>query len=321
MLVIKVLSRARFGVAVLGVAAALVGACGDDDAPITDVSPDASTRADATTDSAVPGEDASSNADAEADAEADAGADADAGAEAGEGGVDAADAGLTGYPAVVVTDSPVAYYRLGEAAGPTAVNASAGGSPFNAVYNGFAAAQFGKTGLIANDANTAVSCATGTSLTVPLNAGTAALKLGAAFTVEAWVTLDSATGTRAIVSTKGAGPDGFSFGVNASGNLFLACHGKFNFGSTLAMPTDGTTHYVAVVFDGSTTSTFYLDATTQAVTSPPITITYTTSSNMAICKFGDGQLFEWIGVVDELALFPSALPAARITAHRAAGLP
>jgi hypothetical protein len=310
------MTRTGVGVAALVAAAAIASACGDDSATGgDDAGADTSPGVDATVDTSMSEKD-SQTADTSMPDAADAG---DAHPDAKEAGPEAGpDAGP--YANTVLADNPVAYYRLGEAAGPTAVNASAGGAAFNATYNNFAAGQFGKMGLIAGDPNTAVMCDTTPSyLTLPLDAANSALEFPAGFTIEAWVQLTGTTGFRTIASTKGAAGDGYSFGVNGVGALFLACHGKFNFGSSLAMPTDGSTHYVAAVFDGSTTTTFYLDDQTSVVTSGAITNTYTTSTTLALCRFGDGQDFDWTGVVDEVALFGTALAPARIAAHRVAG--
>src|SRR5712664_2937528 len=57
------------------------------------------------------------------------------------------------YSSVVLAKGPVGYWRLGEAAGPTALDAS--GNCYDGTYLGNPA--FGQTGAIVNDPDTAVA--------------------------------------------------------------------------------------------------------------------------------------------------------------------
>jgi hypothetical protein len=58
------------------------------------------------------------------------------------------------YSSVVLAKGPVGYWRLGEAAGPTAVDASGFGN--HGTYNGHPT--FAQAGAIVNDSNTAIGC-------------------------------------------------------------------------------------------------------------------------------------------------------------------
>lgn len=237
------------------------------------------------------------------------------GGNGGEGGGSAAI-----YPSAVLADGPVIYYRLGEASGPTAANAATTGAAYDGTYESFGAGQLAQPGLIAADPDTSASFADPSYVVLALDGSTDAVEFDAGFTIDAWVSLTGTTGIRTILSTRGTGQDGYSFGVNTSGNLFLAAHGKTNYASTLAMPTDGSTHYVAVAFDGSGAATFYLDDQTETLASPAIAITYATSTELRLGMFGNGEGNSWTGVLDEIAAYPMALTTLQITAHRGAGL-
>jgi hypothetical protein len=239
------------------------------------------------------------------------------------------DAGRLMYAATVLADAPLVYYRLGEKSGVTAANAAPSGAPFNATYEAFDAGSMGRPGLLdrdaggAGDTDTSVLCQNLTSVTLPISAATAALKLSGAFTIEAWVTLTgTSTTTYTVVSTKGSGKDGYSFGVAVT-KLFLACHGKNNFGSQLVVPSDGSPHYIAAVFDGTTSVTFYLDGQSAVVNapSPPVVLTYATTSELSLCSFPPeaAMRFPWSGLVDEVAIYPTALTPSQISTHRRAG--
>src|SRR5437588_11591152 len=86
---------------------------------------------------------------------------------------------MSSYRDTVLADSPIAYYRLGEASGTTAVDASGNGR--NATYSG-AGVTYAQAGVIANDTDTSIllNGSTGT-ITMPVST-----EPGGAFTVEGW---------------------------------------------------------------------------------------------------------------------------------------
>jgi hypothetical protein len=312
---------------VLVVASALAAACGNKDkAPAATTDAGALPEASAPTPTVTPTITATTTPPPPDGADASDGGDAADASDASDSGEREPDA--TGYAAAVLGDAPLVYYRLGEDAGPTARNRAASGSAFNAHYNNFDAGSFGRPGLLASDPNTAVLCSGATdptAITLPLVGPTEALKIAGAFTIEAWVTrTDASGGTFAIVSTKGSGKDGYSFGITKD-HLFLACHGQANVPSTLVVPPDGKPHYVATVFDGTSSVRFYLDAASETVPIGAVIATkYATTDLFSICAFATPNgldSFRWTGVVDEVAVYAAALTPARIAAHRSAGAP
>jgi hypothetical protein len=99
------------------------------------------------------------------------------------------------YSNVVLAKGPVGYWRLGEAAGPTAVDASGFGN--NGTYNGNPT--LGQPGAIVNDPNTAIGCKGATSMDyveIPdPGAGSQAVfsqpTSGLGLTVEVWMRPDA----------------------------------------------------------------------------------------------------------------------------------
>ena len=95
------------------------------------------------------------------------------------------------YPDVVLAKGPVGYWRLGEVAGPTAVDASGIGS--DGVY--FGNPTFGQPGAIANDPDTATGCNGPDSrdyveIPDPDSAAFSQPTSGAGLTVEVWMRPD-----------------------------------------------------------------------------------------------------------------------------------
>lgn len=281
---------------------ALAACVSDDPAPSTPA-PDASTP------------DGSTPNDSDSGGGSDAGADLDA----------TTDAGPSAYATVVLSDSPVAYWRFEETSGTIAKNSAATGSPYDLTLSaGFAAGDLGKAGLIANDlANKAVFFSGSTSASVPFGASTSALKASSAFTVEAWVRLATApdAGTYTVFATKDpTGTDGYIFFINAGGSFGLACPTIGFYGpDTLLVPFDDKPHHLAVAWEGvGSTATFYLDGTTEQKTGPANrSILYAApTATVGAQALAGGTNF--LGVLDELALYDKALPVARLDAHRAA---
>lgn len=95
------------------------------------------------------------------------------------------------YSDVILAKGPVGYWRLGEAAGPTAADASGNGS--DGVY--FGSPTFGQPGAIANDPDTAIACNGPDSrdyveVPDPDSAAFSQPTSGAGLTVEVWMRPD-----------------------------------------------------------------------------------------------------------------------------------
>jgi hypothetical protein len=249
----------------------------------------------------------------------------DTGATTPDAGTDATpstDGGCTGpsYAAVVLSDKPILYFRLGEPANSTnAVDAVAGGpsGTYSKVHAGYA-------GAIVCDTDTA-ALFDGTAVvdisTLPDFAGQQA------FTIEAWVkpTVLSTTNFAHILSDQYTdtqnlrqgyalfiGYGGYGFGVEraVNGTLDKAILG-------LSPTTTSYTHVVGV-YDGAMMVLYTngvagptnVDARSMQGMSPPIP--------GFLGAFSDTSR-DFTGYLDEVALYDHALPAARVAAHYTKG--
>lgn len=217
------------------------------------------------------------------------------------------------YAAEVLADSPLAYYRLGEASGASTMVDSSGNGR-HGVYE--SSPLLGATGLLAGDSDTGAEfIGSGTSRgRVPsaawMNSGT--------LTVEAWVNLDQTNDEMLLErdAQTGAGR-AWQFRVYAGRFEFITSAGSLTATSPTVLST-GTTYHLAATVDGSRVKTYIngvvsVDAIWAALL-PDVTqdIWIGVSSFIGIWPV-DGR-------IDEVAIYPTALSAGRIAAHYAAGI-
>jgi hypothetical protein len=232
----------------------------------------------------------------------------------------------TGYAAVVAADSPLAYYRLGEASGSTMVDTSGNGR--TGTYSGVT---LGASGLLVGDSDTAVSCSSTTSSTTYASVTGASWMAPTNLTVEAWIeTTDTAQPSKSILTrwdqvttsncefgldlgstTSGAG----RVFVNTSSGVYIAQ------GSTAL--NDGTAHHLVGVFDGSNLI-LYVDGTAVATTATAGTLNAPSTTLLVISGICAGPTtvnsnYGFVGTVDEVALYDTALSSTRVAAHYTAG--
>lgn len=203
------------------------------------------------------------------------------------------------YPDVVLSDSPLAYYRLGDAANSSTMSDETGAH--NGVYMNDQTQ--GLPGISGDGNSTRQFLGHGgygyvNGVTVPHDS----------YTVEAWVKPDD-NGDMMILQFNDAGA--------------LSIHnGHFVFRQTDQDITDpgsvvaGHWHHVVGVWDGQT-ATLYVDG--QAVASHESTTRPVGASTMYV---GYGDLAPWArGELDEVAYFPTALSAERVYEHYIADPP
>lgn len=223
------------------------------------------------------------------------------------------------YERTVLADQPAAYWRLSEASGPTAadsVGANHGdylGTPTYAV-----------AGALAADANTAVRFNGGEMVRV---ADAAALKPSAAMTAEAWVR-KTATSIYGRVLMKGywdspTPPQDYGITVNADGGYYTfiwrVVEGETGIHSA-AVPLNEW-HHIAFTYDGATLRG-YLDGVEFGSPAAAGTIRQsTTPLGIGASWFVPTSAVQnpITAEIDEVALYPTALSAARIRAHHEAG--
>lgn len=229
-------------------------------------------------------------------------------------------AGGAGYSAAVLADSPLAYWRMGEASGTTMVDSS-GNSRSGTYAGGFT---LGVTGGVTGDTAVSFNGSTGRA--------SAALNLSAlsAITIELWLKWTTFANNDALAAE-------FTANINLNNGAFIvdpneSSTGKFQFaqhgatgynGSEFTRPSSGAWHYFACVMDltqpGATQTVPYLDGAPVAYTktnSAANSGTFASSTLNLMCRAG-ASLFG-AGSLDEFAIYPSALSSARIAAHYAA---
>jgi len=219
------------------------------------------------------------------------------------------------YPAVVMADGPVAFWRLGEASGETALDYAGG---FNGMYlNGFTLRQ---PGALKDDPDTAAGFDGATAkVEVP---HTAALN-GAHYTVECWAKVTGGAGShRSPLTSRADSPQrGYIFYATPDDTWqHWTGQGTSAGWDIIAGPAvvyDAWTYLVAT-YDG-TTRRFFVDGNEVGTSTNPFA-----PNNDRPLRIGAGAtdnpdgLFWFYGDVDEVAVYPTALTRERIALHYAA---
>jgi len=223
-----------------------------------------------------------------------------------------------GYAAEVIADSPIAYWRLGETSGTTAVDEV---GTNDGTYVG--SPTLGATGLLAGESDTAVDFAPSDSDYVEV-ADSPAISPTAALTLEAWVEFDAlpVTYPRIIAKDDTAGQS-YQLLVEAStskpffrvkDSTDTTWHGGV-FDTAL---NAGEAYHLVGTFDG-TTLRAYVNGTQEATT---YSFTGAVNDGATVLRFGrHGNLSGsyWDGRIDEVAIYDSALSSTRVQAHYDAG--
>jgi glucose/arabinose dehydrogenase len=218
------------------------------------------------------------------------------------------------YPAVIKTDSPIAYWRLGETSGTTAVDAS------NNVRDGsyVEGPVLGRAGAVTGDSDTAVGFQEiGDRVVV---ADDAALRMNDSFSIEYWAKHNSMIGGFPGFIRKGS-----SAASDAGYLIFYNSDLRPNFkraglqmksSAAAALSTTKFKHYVITYDEGTQTLKWYangnLDATYAGVVFP-------NSSDPASLHLGRGDNYG-NHVLDEVALYSRALSTGEVASHYDAGL-
>ncbi|HLJ95046.1 MAG TPA: LamG domain-containing protein [Gemmataceae bacterium] len=224
------------------------------------------------------------------------------------------------YPAVVVSDTPLGYWRLGES-DPSQPAKDASGNGNDGIYNG--GITLGQTGAINGDPNTA-ALFDGSSGYVDIPSGGAGgtFDLLSSFSLEAWVINAGQFGSGQAGRILSNRQPGYGFGIIHAGGTtdamrFTTFAVKDYDSNATIVPEDGNWHHVVVVFDSSYTATFYLDGRfTEAIPGPGPA--HSSASDLWIGSNPASP--EWFnGSIDEAAVYSYELTAAQVQAHFQAG--
>jgi len=208
------------------------------------------------------------------------------------------------YPSAVLADTPYYYYRLDDAAGSVAPVDSSGGGLTGAAHG---TVTFGAASLLSGDADPAATFASGGYLTGP-----SSFANPQTYTLECWFKTTATVGQGLFVFD-----DSNNTTYNAANRLvYLDATGhvtiKSDASAAAASATaynDGLAHHLVVTLAAGV-FTVYVDGASVA------TLSYTPSSFtgywvIAACS---GQA-TFTGTLDDVAIYTTALTAARVSAH------
>lgn len=218
------------------------------------------------------------------------------------------------YSSEVLADSPLLYLRLGEAPGAgTAVDSSGNGR--NGTYAG--PPTLGATGLLYGDSDTAMGLATGSGQTASV--ASASWMNVSTITVEAIVkfnaNVDNGSGD-AIVSRLNSNLDWLLWRVFSSNVIEASVWNTAGTRYDVVAPSaavNGTIYHVAFTFDG-TNLKLYINGAVVATTAVSGTVR-AGADPIEVGRYSASGATTPDGVIDEVAVYGSALSAARILAH------
>ena len=217
------------------------------------------------------------------------------------------------YKSFVLSDSPAAYWRLGESSGSAAADSSGNGNA-GTYQNGVT---LGAAGLIGGG-NTAASFDGVDDRVVAFD--TASLSPTNAVSAEAWVratTFAPGAGTYRTIVFKA---NSYWLRVDNVGGVqrarFYIRDGGTYFGATSAVTlTAGTTYHPVGTYDG-TTLRIYVNGVLQGSAAHTGAVDDTTSAVV----ISNPPSNAWDGRLDEIAVYPAALSASAIQQHYSQGL-
>ncbi len=222
------------------------------------------------------------------------------------------------YSRAVLADSPIAYYRLDEASGPTLCDSSA--SATNGAYKP-AGVAFGVSGALLNSPDSGVAVLGPSS---GIGDGGPGLTGNHSFTLEGWFRSTGPAQTEMLVDMGTAGTGAIAgLGVSNSGTGSTLRLDTYN--GVVDWPTGATSvydeqwHYLAVSYEAASgQATGYLDGVNLGPKASPHRLNLG-ASNIRLGWWVDTYLnHPFTGNADEVAIYPSALAPARVYAHLAA---
>lgn len=230
------------------------------------------------------------------------------------------DAGLQPYNSAVVADSPYLYYYLDEASGPALADSSANGRHGTAT----GVAGYRQAGALPNNPGYALNLAGGGRVV----SGGSALSNPTTFALELWFRTSSSAGGKLIGFESGTGTGSVSFDRHVT----LHNDGRLVFGDWTASPfrtitspdayNDGAWHHLvltAVPRGGSQLdAVMYVDGAAVASGATTRVAAYSGWWRVGQGRTGAGVTTSFPGQVDQVAVYRTALSAARVQAHYAA---
>lgn len=223
------------------------------------------------------------------------------------------EAGTLSYAETVLSDGPIAYWRLDDTTTATAKDSS--GNGYDGTYQGNVV--LGVQGAIANDTDTAVQFDGSSAEMVANVPGSFEFAGNLPYSIEVWAMPTASPGGMGIVGksayTSGTGYSGWYVAYNSSGYLD---NWRNNDETGNPGPAPGAFIHVVATYDG-TTLALYVNGQPFS-TSASAAALPTTGAPLTAGSVANWGMFT--GVLDEIAIYDKVLPAARIAAHYARGI-
>jgi hypothetical protein len=219
------------------------------------------------------------------------------------------------YQMAIMADQPIGYWRLGEANGAaTAANEVAG--TLAGSYEGLVT--FGATGAVAGDTAVSFDGVVGKAVFLGDDHN-----MTADFSIEAWALASAINeGARHTLVSKGvaAMSGGYRLEIDATGHISFTVSDATNeqilTGRVFAI---GSFAHVVVVVEGGL-ACLYIDGDKEQCNSSMVVAPQSAAPSL-IGAFGDNRNVNFVGTLDEVAIYDRALSWGCIVAHHAAATP
>lgn len=223
------------------------------------------------------------------------------------------------YADTVLADTPLHYYRLDETSGSTFYDAMASGQ--NGTLNG--GVTQGSTGLLTSDTDKAATFNGTTGYIALTNAGTWPTGNGA-WTIECWCKPTNSTNagnaTLVAIGNPGTNSQAGEIAQTSTGGWTVATWGgvghDFNGNGT---STAGTTYHVVATYDGASHLDLYVNNVHFGTFNPGTLNLSSSHQSIGDSWNGSVQALFFPGVIDEVAIYNTALSSGRVSAHYTAG--
>ena len=222
---------------------------------------------------------------------------------------------MASYSAEVLADSPLAYWKLDETSGTSAADSSGNGK--TGTYEG--SPTLGVAPLIS--VGTSVTFGAGKDVAV---ASSFSIPTATSpFTFEAWIKTTT-TADRPIIAGRNSASGNADLTLSVqNGNLYVLTRDSSGGGLLkLTSPgtvNDGAAHHCVATRNSSKLWTLYIDGS--SVTTGSDTMgTGVTNLDLAYIAFEGRNLVYFDNTIDEVAVYQTALSAARVLAHYNAGI-
>jgi hypothetical protein len=227
-------------------------------------------------------------------------------------GSDVVEAGPLSYAATVLSDGPIAYWRLDDTTTATAKDSS--GNGHDGTYQG--GVTLGAQGAIANDTDKAVQFGGGGAEMVANVPSSFDFAGNVQYSVELWAMPASGPAGMGLVGTNayltGTGYSGWYVACNSNGYLD---NWRNNVETGNPAPAPGVFIHVVATYDG-TNLALYVNGQSFSTNASAAAL----STTGAPLTAGGVANWGWFtGVLDEIAIYDKVLPQARIAAHYARG--